>query len=350
MSELFNGPVVVGVGLRQRGGALLGQGVYGCTFKPVPRCAGGKVFEKVGDLPAVGKVTTEDMTAEIDIGRDLMRLPLAENYFAVPIAGCRPALPIADAESHKCDVLRKRSLFEPVSMAIMPDGGVALTYWAMRLEKLVEHYESIFTHLLEGMLLYHRAGIIHNDIHMGNIVVDGRGVARYIDFGNAYRTADVRRWEDTMMGKSFRAKYVWYAPEIHAARLYMDRKTLAEGVRYLRTISKEYGQLERNFPERESLEAGMAAFLRRTDFSSKGLATYLRENSVRLDWWRLGLCMWRLWYDLCEGLPGFRRSRLYTERREVILRIIAGLTEFDPAKRMSAEEALRLLRPTGRMI
>jgi hypothetical protein len=174
-------------------------------------------------------------------------------------------------------------------------------------------------------------------------------VARYIDFGNAFRVADVRRWEDTLMGTSFKPKYVWQAPEIHAARLYMNRKTLADGVRQLRAISEEYGQLERTFPERESLDAGMAAFLRRTDFSPKGLGTYLRENAERLDWWRIGLCMWMMWYDLCEGLSGFRRSRLYTERREVILRVISGLTEFDPAKRMSAAEALRLLRPTGRM-
>jgi hypothetical protein len=350
MSELFNGPVVIGMSVRQKGGALLGKGVYGCTFKPAPRCAGGSVFETVAGMPAVGKVTEEDMSAEIGIGKELMRLPLARNYFAVPVVGCRPAMPIDDKDAGKCDVLREAGPFGSFSMAVMPDGGKELRYWALRLDRLADHFESIFVHLLEGMLLYHKAGIVHNDIHMGNIVMDERGTARYIDFGLAFRPASVRRWEDTEMGKTFKPKYVWQAPEIHAARLFMNRIRLTDGSRKLREISEEYGDLERNFPSRKSLETAIADFLRKTDMSDAGLGTYLRENGMCLDWWRLGLCMWMLWMDLCKGLSGFRSSRLYRERRETLLQVIGGMTEFDPYERMSAADALRRLRPTSRII
>jgi hypothetical protein len=119
--ERFAGPVYVGVGVRglrsqsqtksQTGGALLGKGVYGCTFKPALPCAGGKVFTEIGGLPAVGKISDRPLTEEVGVGRALMALPLARNYFAVPVAECRPALPIRDKDAARCPLLRDAGFF-----------------------------------------------------------------------------------------------------------------------------------------------------------------------------------------------------------------------------------------------
>jgi hypothetical protein len=80
------------------------------------------------------------------------------------------------------------------------------------------------------------------------------------------------------------------------------------------------------------------------------LAAYLRRYGVRFDWWRIGLCMWQMWMDMARELPGFQATPLYRDRRETVLRVIGGLTDFDPATRMSAAEALRILRPGSRMV
>jgi hypothetical protein len=353
----FNEPVYVGVGLRQRraeaqaqvGGALLGKGVYGCTFKPAPPCAGGKVFTEIGGLPAVGKISDRPLTEEVGVGRALMALPLARNYFAVPVVECRPATPIRDEDADRCDVLRDAGFFTKLSEAIMPDAGRPLLKWGADLERAAAGFEDLFVHLLEGMILYQDAGFVHNDVHWGNIMVDDRGVARYIDFGLAFRPDSVRRWRDSGLGKEFKPQYMWQAPEIHAARLYMGRQSVAYGVGRLKAKTEEYGELERAFPRRQSLEAAMAGFLRAVDQSEEGLGSYLRRYGVRLDWWRLGLCMWQMWMDLARGLDVFRGTALYRDRRDAILRVIGGMSDFNPMTRMSPREALRILRPDSRM-
>ncbi len=326
---------------------MLGKGVYGCTFKPAPRCAGGRVFESVGGRPAVGKVSDTDLGREVRYGREIMSLPLARNYFAAAVAECKPDMPVTDADAGRCDVLRDAGFFTKFSMAVMPDAGTTLQKWtAADLMRAAANYEQLFVHLLEGMVIYQGAGFVHNDVHWGNILVDERGVARYIDFGLTFRPESVRGWRDLHIGTGFKPEYVFQAPEVHAFRLYMDRYSLAYGVARLRAKSSEYAELERNFPRRKILEVAMGEVLRTVDQSDAGLAAFMRNYGERLDWWRIGLCMWQMWMDFCRDLPGFRESALYRDRREVVMRVIGGLTSFDPLERMSPATALRLL--TGR--
>lgn len=348
--QLFNGPVLMG----QAGGALIGKGEYGCIFAPAPRCAGGHVFERVGGAAAVGKVTEKDWISdsELRISKAISVLPLAKNYFAVPVEECTPATPIADPDVGKCSALREWEREKaPVTMAVMPAGGVTLQKWAdSNLRRAANQYENLFIHLLEGMIIYQSAGFVHNDIHWGNILVDERGVSRYIDFGLAFRPAGVRRWADTKLGLTFKPEYIWQAPEIHALRMYRDRRTVAEGARLLREKSEEFGQLERTFPRRQRLEDAMGEFLRRVDQSEEGLVAYIRENGARLDWWRLGLCMWQMWTDMMMDLSDFTAMPVYRERREVLMRVVDGMTRFNPAERMSPVMALGLLKPRGRLV
>ncbi|MFR7733879.1 MAG: protein kinase domain-containing protein [Collinsella sp.] len=46
----------------------------------------------------------------------------------------------------------------------------------------------VYDRLLEALAIVHRAGIIHRDIHPGNILVDDAGAVHLIDFGCADHT------------------------------------------------------------------------------------------------------------------------------------------------------------------
>jgi hypothetical protein len=335
----------------QIGGRLLGEGVYGCTFEPAPRCAGGDVFKTIRGLPAAGKVTVEDPKEETAIGKAIMSLPLAEQYFALPSISC----PVSreevrkDPEAVKCDILFESPLTARYSMLVMPFGGKDLQRWvATNYGRVASSYERILKHLLEGMIIYQRAGLIHNDIHMGNILVDDTGVARYIDFGLAFRLADIRTWADTNMNVKYKPKYVWKPPEVHAWCMVAGGVRLVDGLKQLKDIHPEYEKLELQFPSRKSALAALTELIQRSAaIRNRDGGAFVRAYATRFDAWRIGLCMWMVWDDLLRW-PGIRDTALWS-RRSIIRQVLGGLTDFFVPTRLDAVAALRILDPTNRL-
>ena len=303
---------------QQVGGRLLGKGSYACTFSPVPRCDGGSTTGG-----SVAKVSVQDMTAEVATGRTLMALHGGRDYFALPTTSCRPRLPIADPDADKCHILKKD---KPLTMAAMPNAGMSLTSWS-RSGLTPANLQAVLVHVLRGMVLYQRAGYVHNDIHGGNIMVGEDGLARYIDFGQGFQPAALRSWDDLKLGRRFMAEYVWLAPELHAIRIQVNHAS----ARRLYTKIPEFKQLEAAYPERQGFNAAMEEL--RVPSMTHATA-YMRKHGFRLDWWRLGVTVWQLWRRL--------RSRTGGEGTPLD-HVIGGLTEFDPARRMSPAAALRFL-------
>jgi hypothetical protein len=331
----------------QTGGRLLGTGVYGCTFQPAPRCAGGNVFREIHGLPAVGKVTVEDPTDELSVGRNIMRLPLAQQYFALPTEGCRPAMPIEDDDVERCKVIMKAGQGSDFSLLAMPAAGQQLLGWAANAPRAADNYERIFVHLLEGMVIYQSAGYVHNDIHLGNILVDGAGVARYIDFGLAFKITDVTKWGDTNLGRRYSPKHIWQAPEIHAWRMYLNGVRLVDGIGQITEANPEYLRIQNQYPTRKTALAAMTGFLASSYVTRGDMPAYVRQYGRRIDSWRIGICMWFMWDDLLSW-PGLARTALWG-RRNIIRQVLGGLTDFDPVTRMEAKEALRILDPANRI-
>jgi hypothetical protein len=336
--------------LAQSGGRLLGQGVYGCTFEPAPRCAGGQVFSRIQGLPAVGKVTVEDPKEEVGVGRAIMALPMAKQYFALPTESCKPAFPIADEQAESCRFLDDEET-KPVDLAMMvlPMAGQTLLKWSMDRPRLAANYRRLFVHLLEGMVIYQGAGYVHNDIHQDNVLVDGAGVARYIDFGLAFKVADVRTWRDANLGIRFKPKYVWQPPEVHLWRMIMNGVRVADGVAQLKEVNPEYDQMEQLLPVRKSALAALTGLANTSSsIRRKDGGAYVRAYGKRFDAWRIGLCMWMLWVDLLAW-SDINKTPLWDQRDE-IRRVLNGLTQFDPRDRITAAQALAELDPRSRLI
>ena len=330
---------------RQIGGRLLGQGVYGCTFDPAPRCAGGNVFRSVGGLPAVGKVTSEDAKEELGVGKAIMALPLAANYFALPSIGCRPEIPTGDKDERSCRVITESGRGTTFSMLVMPAAGQQLLKWAADLPELADRYIDMFIHLLEGMIIYQRAGYVHNDIHMGNVLIDDRAVSRYIDFGLAFRPTDVKKWEDSNLGTRFRPKYVWQAPEVHVWRMRLNGVRVVDGISQLKEINTEYRKLENQFPARPTALQAATSLLASVGRNEE--VRFIKQYANGFDCWRIGLMFWFLWDDLLIW-SGFQSTALWSSR-DIVRQVLGGLTEFDPRRRWSAARALGVLDPGNRL-
>lgn len=330
----------------QVGGRLIGKGAYGCVFDPAPRCAGSSVFKKP-EGPVVGKITVDEETEELEIGKKIMALPLARAYYALPTVGCRPDT-ITDPDAKHCSVITDANEYTRLSLLLMPAAGQQLLKWSTNLRRAADNYIKIFIHLLEGMIIYQQAGYVHNDIHDANILVDELGVARYIDFGMAFRPADVKTWGDANLGRTFRPKYTWQPPELQAWRMYLNSVATEVGVERLKQVSDDYTGLEKSFGRSTIVELSRFinedTYVRNDDFGG-----FVRAYGFLFDAWRIGLTMFMIWRNLML-LPGFKDSNLYKHYNAVIKQILSGLTEFDPRRRLSARAALTLLDPQNRMI
>lgn len=336
--------------IKQYGGRLIGAGVHGCTFEPAPRCAGGDVFRTIEGLPAVGKITDEDPREELRVGRAIMKLPLADAYFALPTASCVPADGAReDPDVRRCGVITEAGATARLSMLLMPAAGQQLAKWAAASPpRLAEEYKRMFVHLLEGMLLYQAIGYVHNDIHMGNILVDKHDVARFIDFGLAFNVNAVNRWSDTNLNRKFNPDHVLQAPEVHAWRMYLSGVRLQDGLDQLTTKHKEYAQLVAQYPARKTPERALAEFLGSDYVKNEDIAGFVKLHGFGIDCWRIGLTFWWLWNDLLP-MPGLRNTALWSER-DRIRQVLSGLTDFDYRTRMSVHRALELLDPGNKLL
>lgn len=293
-------------------------------------------------MPAVGKITTERTGDELAIGRAIMALPLADLYFALPTERCTPVA-LTPAQEEGCPVIMETKGVEgtKLDMLIMPNGGKTI-------EDVVDadpaHFATVFKkimiHLLEGGIIYQNAGYVHNDIHPGNVLVDQFDVARYIDFGLAFKPATITSWTDAKLGRTFRPKYVWTAPEIHALRI--GRLPFDTAIAELRK-HREYQLIERWCHSDLSVDAQKV--VGRTGTSEAELTAFLKENGKKIDAWRLGLIIVAMWDELLKW-PGFVSTAVYKEREAGSLwAVMKGLVKFDPIERLSLEAALAQLNP-----
>lgn len=350
------------------GGALLGSGRSGCTFSPAPKCADGKRFKE----GSVAKLVREDFRAELALGQAIMSLPTASAYFAAPVNSCKPVEPINDPDESKCSHLTDtQEIAEgPLTLLEMPNAGMSLEMYTRNLPALIANYRRIFVHLLEGAIVLHSAGLVHNDIHSNNIMVDRLGVARIIDFGRAFKVNRVREWEDAALSTRFDPKFVLHAPEIHAWTLLRSGTPVREGLDRLLSldsnigVGQDYISLQRRFPLRTPFETVMLEFIRtdpmleeryraiRAGNKEKAHSIggdYIRKWAYGFDSWRLGLTMFFIWEEKMMVWLRFKETSLYIEERARIYSALNGLTEFDPNKRLSVKKALAILDPGNRM-
>lgn len=348
---------------KQKAGALLGEGKSGCTFSPAPKCADGSRFAE----GSVAKLVREDFREELSLGRMIMALPAASAYFAAPVNSCKPTEPINDPDESKCRHLTEAEEISvgPLTLLEMPNAGITLELYTRNLPALIVNYKRIFIHLLEGAIVLHSAGFVHNDIHSSNIMVDRLGVARLIDFGRAFKISRVRSWDDVELSQRFDPKFIQHSPEIQAWTMLRAGLPALTGINEVFSKNeRDFTTLQRRFPHRIPLETTMLEFIRtdpllesryraiRAGDKQKAHSIggdFIRKWGPGFDCWRLGLAMFWIWEERMMVWMRFKETSLFREDRDRIYRTLEGLTEFDPNKRSSMKKALSILDPGNRM-
>jgi serine/threonine protein kinase len=164
------------------GGKLLDEGMYGCIFTPPLECKTKtkKTLDEDPDNPPIGKLILKSAAElEYSISKVIHQIPLWKNYFIVSESICEPAATQKDKQLADCDVLNDNKISN-FRILTMPYGGTALNIYRFNISNF--DFMDFVIHLIEGCALLNLFGIVHRDIHQGNILVDDEQVPRIIDF------------------------------------------------------------------------------------------------------------------------------------------------------------------------
>ena len=166
------------------GGRLVAQGNSGCVFTPALHCK----YKKYDQKPVKGeqlltKLTSEyDATLEYTISTIIRGIPLWKNYFSPPLSMCVPSTEQTEKDLKDCKPLEKA----PISkFRLLPLTDAGLQIFRYKFSSNTFDMMNFFTHLISAGALLALFGIVHTDLHMGNIMVDKHTIPRIIDFNLA---------------------------------------------------------------------------------------------------------------------------------------------------------------------
>lgn len=162
------------------GGHLMDEGMYGCIFTPSLLCKNKKDQPLPANTSYLSKLIGVDSAElEYSIATIIRGIPLWKNYFSVATSICEPSLKQTDEDISKCEIIGSKSLstFRILSMTY---GGSPLHNFNFKVDSF--DMMVFFTHLISAGALLSLFGIVHRDIHQGNILVDNETIPRIIDF------------------------------------------------------------------------------------------------------------------------------------------------------------------------
>jgi serine/threonine protein kinase len=166
------------------GGRLVAQGLYGCVFTPSLSCRAGteKRVSSEESSPAsqLSKlIPAGDAQQEFQIAKRIHRIPFYRQYFAVTESMCLPAQQQQDKDLPQCGALEESTLRE-MRLLRMPYAGKALHMAQFSLQTF--DFRAFAVHLIAAGALMNLFGVVHRDLHQGNVLVDSYHVPRIIDF------------------------------------------------------------------------------------------------------------------------------------------------------------------------
>ena len=322
-----------------RGGALIGEGVYGCAFTPPLKCRGKQKNPINLVKRRVGKLTNDyDAFWETTITERLAQQPLAKNYFILIEETCIPdnRNEQDDPGLGECEAIQGRKI-KSFKQITMPYGGTALSMAQLSLEKF--DIMSFTQHLLEAGALLLLSGIVHSDIHGGNIVLDEFQVPRLIDFGMAIVPESIDR-------NSF--EFLRRQPDFHFNQEPPESSYFWAAVAGVTDAETPY-DIVKDKPIFRELEGNRSPATEIEIFVSKSKAI-IQKDGVSLiktywpqyDAWSIGVILVQLIRSLTMYRK-FQENPTYANNKDVLEKVLRGLTEASPMKRMDSIEALSVL-------
>lgn len=256
---------------------IIGQGTYGCVYKPYFDCVTKKPNENSKDFLSKIQVSNQTTENEIKIGKLVKSLDKTNNRFAPIEEDCKITIgEINESGIEKCKLItqyenyekknpKKNTNFKSTKIKFVGKENLS-EYLESGLIKMVkpskekenEYLKKVvntYLYLLESLILLEKKSILHMDIKYNNIMYNGRSVI-LIDFGISYDAENLKLEKYVKEKTPFGIKAPFYIPwciEIiilsHISHDKLNKKpedmekvlnTPLKDISYLKTIIETY--------------------------------------------------------------------------------------------------------------
>jgi serine/threonine protein kinase len=344
----------------QKGGGMLGSGVYGCIFTPPLKCRGSTRQAPKGKL---GKVTDkEDVKSEILAARIFANKPESKKYLILPELDtfCTTLSPFTEQKEKdisKCQPLEGQSLSDMVQFEV-PYGGKtlhgALDTKLRDLKVIVAEFPfyDFIRDMLETGAYLALHGFIHNDLHSNNILVNKSYHPRLIDFGRSYSSHAITQ---ELIEEHLLAQYAPGIGQIPPEVTIIDG--LDEGI----PLQKMLDDIRKDKPAIEYVEkilgisryqqiAELALFLNSSKaYQSGDFPTFMQLYWPVVDSWAIGHNILSILRKLLLSKE-FAENPEWKRRRGPIKHILRGLLKTSPRDRLDSVEALAMYDPMNAVL
>ncbi len=339
------------------GGKILGQGTYGCVIDKPLTCINNYVPPQASVRNITKIAKPYSLQPEVKAAKILNQIPFANKYFLLLKGhGCKLPQSVLEKEPElkKCDILQRVGIAE-VEAVRMSFGGVSIEDYKVDPVKFDVH--RFVKNILEAGSLITLHGIIHRDLHRGNILMDENGYPHIIDFGLSIYKKDALKMDDFLFG--FDPKYdqeppemtLWNAVEDNMEMFFWKKKNLAGPIKDI-FAGKKIIQISQTFNHKTIDQL-------KTDFD-----TYIDESKTFIDkdfakWWEIywsKFDAWSIGGTICKTIffhmqqPAFKYNVTYNKYKTQIHQIITGLLDVNPKSRLDLVEALAIIDPNSIVI
>ena len=325
------------------GGRIRGQGTYGCIFQPALKCRGNKI--KNSNASMVGKITSkQDAKNELEIAKILGSIKNSSEYVVLTEATkCIPRTKAKqdDSDIGQCELLKQTELDDTVQL-MMPWGGYPLS--RINLDPFVFNYFKFVEEILACGTFLVLNDLCHFDMWGNNFLFDKYNKPRVIDFGFTFQASKLTIKD---LSNRWRVLGVDHDTETPEVTLMLAAHSNISIESIIRGLEKEKPAVQNlaSFCDVNPVHWGGELYQWSLDSHSFQQHDWLSCWKVYwpgFDAWSIGAMLLGV-LEIQMAIPEFVKSKVWTEKSELIKKVLRGLCRAHPAFRLDAVEALNLL-------
>jgi serine/threonine protein kinase len=322
---------------------FLKEGSYGCVFTPPLPCRKSKQGTRKTRL--VGKILkSKNADVELSIAELIKAIPGWDRYFVLQekdACTSKNFEHLRQFHEAKCKVLKKEPDTALVQLLSPYAGKTVFEFTPTSTFDFLGSLE----HVLEGVTKLNAQGICHFDLSTANVLIDFKGTMKIIDFGISF-LGDTASDEvvERHTHVTFSPDYPPQPPELAVQTALTEGLSFSYALTKIAKEKKEFHKLQSllGVPLQHQLEELGDFWKEQEEWKGESWTPFFHKYWRVWDSWAVGVLFLRL-LEKCFLLQEFIGGE-WKEHGPLLKLVLKGLLHSNPTKRMTAEQALRLIK------